>query len=90
MAFVNTMEEIVRTRINNLIEGTDCCTCKKCLDDMTCLALNALPSKYASTQKGVLFSKISIAFKQNNIDIDVACMNAINCVKNNPKHDNIE
>ncbi|MCM1227026.1 MAG: late competence development ComFB family protein [Clostridium sp.] len=91
MALVNAMEEIVKAKIDKLIADTDdCCTCDKCREDMACLALNALPAKYVSTNKGALFSKLSAMVKQNTADIDVACINAINSVKDNPKHDDEE
>lgn len=91
MALVNTMEEIVKAKIDKLIENTnDCCTCDKCREDMACLALNALPAKYVSTNKGALFSKLSTMVKQNTADIDVACINAIHSVMDNPQHDDDE
>lgn len=87
MACVNAMEEIVREKVSELIEESGCCTCKKCRRDIECLALNAMPAKYASTPAGMLFSKLSQGnSEQCMIDLNVACVNAIETVKNNPRH----
>lgn len=90
MALVNTMEEIVMMKIDALLEEIDgnCCTCEKCREDMACIALNSLPAKYVSTAKGKLFSKLSqTKGKQNTVDVNVACLNAIEYVKAHPQHD---
>ncbi len=88
MAVVNTMENIVDTALSELLkEEPGCCTCNHCMDDMKCLALNALPPKYVSSEKGILFSKISSAMgQQRSIDIRVACINALEFVKGHPHH----
>lgn len=88
MALKNVMEEIVREKINSLLTENDCCKCSQCVEDMECLALNSLPAKYVSTLKGQLFSKLSqSAKKQSMVDVNIACINAINLVKSNPKHE---
>lgn len=87
MALVNTMEEIVDIRMKELITDVECCKCEHCLEDIKCLALNALPAKYVSTAKGELFSKLSQAMiKQHSIDVNIAVINAIEFVKTHPKH----
>jgi len=88
MALVNTMESIVDTKLKELLEKSDCCKCEHCYEDIKCLSLNALPAKYVSTTKGELFSKLSNAMiKQHSIDVNIACVNAIEFVKAHPKHD---
>ncbi|MBP5605305.1 MAG: late competence development ComFB family protein [Ruminiclostridium sp.] len=88
MAVLNSMEGIVDVALSELLkEEPDCCTCDHCMDDMKCLALNALPPKYVSSEKGALFSKINSAMtQQNSIDIRVACINALEFVKSHPHH----
>ncbi len=88
MAVLNSMEGIVDVALGELLkEEPDCCTCEHCMDDMKCLALNALPPKYVSSEKGALFSKINNAMtQQNSIDIRVACINALEFVKSHPHH----
>lgn len=88
MSLINTMEKIVESRIEELIKDSGCCTCEQCREDVMCLALNSLPAKYVSTAKGELFSKLSNAMiKQHSIDVNIACVNAIEFVKTHPKHD---
>lgn len=88
MALINTMEEIVDLKITELMADSDCCKCEQCREDIKCLALNALPARYVSTAKGELFSKLSNAMiKQHSIDVNIACLNAIEFVKTHPKHD---
>ncbi len=88
MPLINTMEKIVESRIEELIKDSGCCTCEQCREDVMCLALNSLPAKYVSTAKGELFSKLSNAMiKQHSIDVNIACVNAIEFVKTHPKHD---
>ena len=88
MAVVNSMESIVEVALSELLkEDPECCTCEHCMNDMMCLALNALPPKYVSSEKGALFSKISNAMaQQRSIDVRVACINALEFVKGHPHH----
>lgn len=88
MAVVNSMENIVEVAIKELLkEDPECCTCESCMNDMMCLALNALPPKYVSSERGALFSKINNAMaQQRSIDVRVACINALEFVKTHPHH----
>ena len=90
MAVMNSMEGIVDIALAELLkEDPECCTCEHCMDDMMCLALNALPPKYVSSEKGALFSKINNAMAhQRSIDVRVACINALEFVKGHPHHSN--
>lgn len=91
MAIVNVMELYVEQKMEEILPTTDCCTCDKCLDDIRAMALNKLPPKYVSTDKGRLFSKLnSLKEQQNGVDINVAVLNAIDFVTNNPRHDEVE
>ncbi len=88
MAVVNTMENVVDTALDELLkEDPECCRCEHCMNDMKCLALNALPPKYVSSERGALFSKINNTMgQQRSIDVRVACINAIEFVKGHPHH----
>lgn len=88
MSIQNVMEEIVNDKILEVIKDKDCCKCERCLDDIRALALNKLPSKYVSTNKGELFSKLA-ALKEHQgiIDLNIAVTSAIEFVSNNPRHD---
>ncbi len=87
MEIINVMEEVVDQRLKVLTKDAGCCTCDQCLEDMMCLALNSLPAKYVSTSKGKLFSKLSTTMiSQHTIDVNIACVNAIEFVKERPRH----
>ena len=88
MALFNIMEIFVDEAMDSLIKENDCCNCYKCREDINCIALNSLPVKYVSTRKGELFSKLEQSAKlQYTIDVNLACMNAIKLVKNQPHHE---
>lgn len=87
MSIVNVMEVFVEQKMEEILPTTDCCSCDKCLDDIRAMALNKLPPKYVSTDKGKLFSKLnSLKEQQNGVDINVAVLNAIDFVTSNPRH----
>lgn len=91
MPIVNVMELYVEQKMEEILPTTDCCTCDKCLDDIRAMALNKLPSKYVSTDKGMLFSKLnSLKEQQNGVDINIAVLNAIDFVTSNPRHNKEE
>ncbi len=88
MAILNVMEGIVNNKILEVIKDKDCCKCEMCLDDMRALALNNLPSKYVSTDKGELFSKLAaMKDQQVTIDLNVAVTAAVESVAAHPRHD---
>lgn len=88
MPIQNVMEEIVNNKILEVIKDKDCCKCEKCLDDIRALTLNKLPSKYVSTNKGELFSRLA-ALKEHQgiIDLNVAVTSSIEFVSTHPRHD---
>lgn len=84
---INTMEQVVDNRISDLWKRYDCCKCDECRENVKCIALNKLPAKYVSTQKGELFSKLNTVMdKQNSVDADVAVIAAIEFVSEHPRH----
>ena len=79
-------EKIVDLRLEKYLPTSGCCDCEMCVEDIKCLTLNKLPPKYVSTPKGELFSKVDqLMLRQNNVDVDIAVMNAIDLVKNSPR-----
>ena len=88
MAICNIMEMVVESKLETYIPNSGGCDCKQCLEDIKCLALNKLPPKYVNTHKGELFSKVDqIMHRQNSVDVDFAVMNAIDFVRDNPRHE---
>jgi competence protein ComFB len=87
MAFINMMEKMVEVRMEERMKNGDYCKCEQCVEDIKCIALNALPPKYVSTTKGELFTKIDQQMiRQNVLDIDVAVINALEFVHKRPRH----
>lgn len=89
MALVNVMEKFVDEKLEQMLNGENCCKCTRCLEDMKAIALNKLPAKYVSSHNGELFTKLSTSLRQSSVDINVAVANAIECVANHPSHDGI-
>lgn len=86
MALVNIMESIIGEKLAEMLENEDCCKCERCIEDMTALALNKLPSRYVSTRNGELFSKLNSNVRQNSVDINIAVAEAIELVSKKPSH----
>jgi len=86
MALVNIMETIIGDKLAEMLEHEDCCKCERCIEDMTALALNKLPSRYVSTRNGELFSKLNSKVRQNSVDINIAVAEAIELVSKKPSH----
>lgn len=87
MALINIMESIISEKLSEMLTNEDCCKCERCVEDMTALALNKLPSRYVSTRNGELFSKLNSKVRQNSVDINIAVAEAIECVSKKPSHD---
>jgi competence protein ComFB len=86
MAVINVMEKIVEAKMETYMSDYDGCKCESCVQDIKCLALNGLPSKYVNTPQGELFSRVDqIMLRQNSVDVDFAVMKAIDIVKSSPR-----
>jgi competence protein ComFB len=82
----NYMEDVVAKLTDQFMKEEDACTCEKCRLDVMALALNGLPTAYIVTQRGEIFAAIDSTYLQNQVDAEVAVLNAINMVKASPKH----
>lgn len=87
MKIKNYMEDLVIERINSLLEEHDYCKCFHCFNDMLAIALNALPPRYFSTDKGELYTKVATSRSESQISLTTAVTNAAKKVKENPRHD---
>jgi competence protein ComFB len=86
MAIMNVMEKIVDMKLEKYLPDSGCCTCALCTDDIKCLALNKMPSKYVNSPQGELFSKVDqTMLRQNSVDLDFAVIAAIDVVKKGPR-----
>ncbi|MFY9499834.1 MAG: late competence development ComFB family protein [bacterium] len=83
----NQMEELVLEAIDEYLrDRSEICDCEKCRLDMAALALNELPPRYAVTERGKVFAKISQLECQLETDILMAVIRAVEKVGNNPRH----
>jgi len=83
----NFMEICVQEFLDDILKRyPQVCSCGKCKSDIAALALNQLPPKYTTTDRGQLYSKIAILDSQYRTDIYKAIAQAIECVQRNPRH----
>lgn len=87
MEIKNYMEDAVKQRIKAVLKQyPSCCTCDKCLQDILCLALNHLPARYISTEKGNLFARLEALSLSYEPRIIEALVKAIEVVSHHPRH----
>ncbi len=76
----NTLKSVLK-------EYKNICTCKKCVSDMTALALNSVKPKYVVSETGKIYaSALSEINKEENISIIAEVIKAVETVSKNPKH----
>lgn len=83
----NVNEQVVKERLDKLLDEFDCCKCEKCIGDMMAIALNHMKPAYVNSVSGGLFTRVDASRLQNMTLIDVEVIKAINMVGNNPKHE---
>ena len=86
MALINVTEQIVEKRMQEILPTIDCCKCEKCYLDMLAIALNYLKPQYVNTEKGQLIKLAENTSMQKTVDIDIACVKAIDIVSRSPQH----
>lgn len=87
MKLYNYMEGAVQEMIEGIISKAEgVCTCPRCRLDILALALNKLPPKYAVSDKGINYTKISLLQRQFNADITRTVAEAIKTVSASPRH----
>ncbi len=86
MALINVTEQIVEKRMQEILPTIDCCKCEKCCLDMMAIALNYLKPQYVNTEKGQLIKLAENTSIQKTVDIDIACVKAIDIVSRSPQH----
>lgn len=87
MKINNIMEEFVFKHLDKMMNSDEnIYKCEKCRMDVAMLALNNLNPHYVSTDKGNIYTNISLYEKSNEIDIMCALGRAIKIVGDNPQH----
>ncbi len=83
---INLAEQLVMENIHEVMERMNVCTCPICTNDIAALALNMLPQKYITTNKGKQYTQINIYKKQYETDVLAAITKACVRVKAGPRH----
>ena len=86
MELANAMEGIVFSYLDSMLEKAEVCDCEQCRLDVAALTLNSLKPHYVVTAKGALFARITQMSNQSQLDVMAAIMQAVNTVKENPRH----
>lgn len=82
----NIMEKVVENEVDRCISELGVCTCSVCRNDLICLSLNLLPTKYVNTDKGELFSKLDKLSGSFQTKVLAAIATASETVKKSPRH----
>ena len=86
--FKNTMETVVIEEVATTMKHTsNICKCGKCFYDICAIALNNIPSHYATTEQGELMQKANTLLNIENLSrISAEIFKAIEIVRNYPSH----
>lgn len=85
---VNVMDAILRQQdIPGFMAQYGCCTCERCVTDVTALALTRLPAKYVVLEKDVTSPMIGFYQSRYRTEILASLLRACLTVKEVPRHD---
>jgi competence protein ComFB len=88
VALYNVTEALVRMMLEDayLHKGRLACECEQCIDDIMAIALNRLPSRYVSTDEGMMYAKAQYFDPQLQSDVirELALASSIDSQK--PRH----
>ncbi len=84
--YKNMMENLVEDEYERAAASLGCCQCPQCRGDVIAYALNSLPTKYVSTQKGEVYSKLFMLRGEYRTAIMAALVKGAAVVKENPRH----
>ena len=83
----NYMEVLVTQMVDEWIQDNNPCQCELCRLDACALALNHLPPCYVVKEQGEIFTSVQNRMQQEQVDIMMAVLNALEKVKRSPGHD---
>lgn len=82
----NIMEAVVSHKLDDFLSQYDICKCGHCKEDITACTLNQLPPKYAVTDEGELYAKVSLLSPEEEYALTIALAKAIKLISDNPRH----
>lgn len=83
---VNVIEELVKSRVREMMKEYDMCRCDKCYLDVCAIVLNTLKPQYVTTSKGSLLAMLSDTNLQYITDLTVKIVQALKLVRDYPRH----
>ena len=83
---VNIAEELVKTKVREVMAETDMCKCDKCFLDACAIVLNKTEARYYTTEKGKLLTLLETTDYQFKTDLLVMVLQALKFVGEHPKH----
>ncbi|MDR1573570.1 MAG: late competence development ComFB family protein [Clostridiales Family XIII bacterium] len=89
-SLINLSEVLTKELLPSVMDRMDVCTCPVCTGNVLALALNALPSKYVTTDEGKQYTQLVVYRRQNELDVIAALTRACLRVKDSPRHEIID
>jgi competence protein ComFB len=89
-SLINLSEMLTKELLPSVMERMDVCTCPVCTGNVLALALNALPTKYVTTDEGKQYTQLEVYKRQNELDVIAALTRACVRVKDSPRHEIID
>ena len=83
----NIMEDLVETKVDELLKLANTCICDQCRADVAALALNKLPPRYVATDSGNALARFEwMATIPLQIAVTTEVQHAVELVSRNPRH----
>jgi len=88
MQLKNLMEDVVLEKLEPVLKQYPaCCQCDQCRRDIAMIALNHLPARYFSTEKGEILSRVQIVSQEFEAEVIQKIVEAIKIVNAHPRHE---
>lgn len=88
MQLKNLMEDVVLEKLEQVLKQYPaCCQCDQCRRDIAMIALNHLPARYFSTEKGEILSLVQIVSQEFEAEVIQKIVEAIKIVNAHPRHE---
>jgi hypothetical protein len=84
--YLNVMENVVRSIVDDYAAKFDACTCGRCIADITALALTKLPPKYIVVESPSASPLLNFYTNRYSQQVIVELTKACSIVKQNPHH----
>ena len=84
--YLNIMEHVVNSKVEEYMQKFDVCTCGRCVADVKALALTHLPAKYIVVEPPAVSPLLNFYSNRFSQQIIVELTKACSIVKENPHH----